>query len=439
MQFLADKQTLTDLNVLGKYNAGSLFSLFNRTITAGGEKLMDEMFRYPLTSHAEINDRCGVFTFFTSNVIALPFSSAEFESAEQYLVSGGGNDNYLFSLLHTGRRALLNRMGLKEEYELARHGLRASVLVLEKLVPFLQTLQNNASYPFREETEQLLTAGGFQPILEFLASSKNDRLSLLKEAALDHLFRNKCYRYLHQLLGLVYRIDIAIAVGAVARERDLVFPVALPSAEAGIRIKGCRHPSLENAIGNDYCSHAGANICFLTGANMAGKSTFMKSVGAACYLAHMGFPVAAEEMQFAVKQGIFSSINVSDNLNQGISHFYAEVLRVKEVACAVCDGNNYLVIFDELFKGTNVKDAFDATLECTKAFGQFCHSDFIISTHIIEVGEELMPFSNVQFRYMPTVMKGHMPTYTYRMQQGITSDRQGMMIIENEGILEMME
>ncbi|MBO9635649.1 MAG: DNA mismatch repair protein [Chitinophagaceae bacterium] len=439
MQFHADKQTLTDLNVLGKYNAGSLFSLFNRTITAGGEKLMDEMFRYPLTSHSGINDRCEIFRFFSSNRVALPFSRDEFESAEQYLMSGGANDHYLFSLLHTGRRFLLNRMGLKEEYQLARNGLRASILVLKKLIPFLQALQGQASYPFREETEQLLTAAGFQPLLQFLSRSGKDRLSLLQEASLDHLFRNKSYRHMHQLLGLVYRIDVAIAVGGVAGEKALVFPVALPSAEAGIRIKACRHPSLENAIGNDYCSHAHANICFLTGANMAGKSTFMKSVGAACYLAHMGFPVAAEEMQFAVKQGIFSSINVSDNLNQGISHFYAEVLRVKEVATAVCDGHNYLVIFDELFKGTNVKDAFDATLECTKAFGQFCHSDFIISTHIIEVGEELKPFSNVQFRYMPTVMKGHTPTYTYRMQEGITADRQGMMIIGNEGILEMME
>ncbi|MBO9573901.1 MAG: DNA mismatch repair protein, partial [Chitinophagaceae bacterium] len=59
-------------------------------------------------------------------------------------------------------------------------------------------------------------------------------------------------------------------------------------------------------------------------------------------------------------------------------------------------------------------------------------------THIIEVGEELMGTPNIQFHYMPTVMKGAVPHYTYNLTPGITSDRQGMIIIENEKILEML-
>jgi DNA mismatch repair protein MutS len=439
MKFLVDKQTLTDLNVLGKFNASSLFSLFNRTVTAGGEKLMDEMFRQPLTDDIAINKRCNTFSFFASEKMLLPFTNAEFSAAEQYLMSGGGNDHYLFILMHTSRRALLNRMGLKEEYQLVRNGLRALIAIMNKLIPFLQQMQKRSAHPFSNEVEQLLSGTGFQPVIQTLSKATVKDFHLFQEASLDHLFRSKCYQSMVALFELIYKLDVAIAVGAVASERNFTFPLALPSDAGIIEIKGCRHPALENAIGNDYGSDEKQNICFLTGANMAGKSTFMKSVGVACYLAHMGFPVAADGMHFSVKQGMFSSINVADNLNQGISHFYAEVLRVKEVADAVCEGHHFLVIFDELFKGTNVKDAFDATLECTKAFGQFRRSNFIISTHIIEVGEELKPCSNVQFRFMPTVMKGNTPTYPYRMQQGITSDRQGMMIIENEGILEMME
>ena len=439
MPFLADQQTLADLNILGKYNASSLFSLFNRTVTTGGEKLMDEMFRHPLTNHEAINNRRNTYSFFSSNLMKLPFNGKEFELAEQYLMGGGGNDSYLFCLLHASRRALLNKMGLKEEYQLLRNGLRSLMGILKQLISFLQQMQKNTANPFFNEINELLRDSGIQIVLLSLSKTSQKDPGLFKEASLDHLFRNKYYQQLVVLFDLVYKMDVAIAVGTIAREKRYSFPLALP-AEGGItEIKGCRHPALDNAIGNDYCSYERQNICFLTGANMAGKSTFMKSVGVACYLAHMGFPVAAEGMYFSVKQGIFSSINVADNLNQGISHFYAEVLRVKEVAAAICGGQNYLVIFDELFKGTNVKDAFDATLECTKAFGQFRYSNFIISTHIIEVGEELKPFSNVQFRFMPTIMKGNTPTYTYSIQAGITSDRQGMMIIENEGILEMME
>jgi DNA mismatch repair protein MutS len=61
-----------------------------------------------------------------------------------------------------------------------------------------------------------------------------------------------------------------------------------------------------------------------------------------------------------------------------------------------------------------------------------------VSTHIIEAGEALKLQGNIQSLYLPTIMNGHIPTYTYQLQPGISSDRHGMMIIENEGILEML-
>jgi DNA mismatch repair ATPase MutS len=182
-----------------------------------------------------------------------------------------------------------------------------------------------------------------------------------------------------------------------------------------------------------------SNVMFLTGANMAGKSTFMKSFGIALYLAHMGFPVPAKKLEFSVRDGIYSSINIPDNLSMGHSHFYAEVLRVKKIAIAVSESKNLIVIFDELFKGTNVKDAFDATLSVTEAFAENRNCAFMISTHIIEVGEALKKnCSNLQFVYLPTVMRGVVPTYSYKLQPGITSDRHGKMIIDNERIIELI-
>ena len=201
-----------------------------------------------------------------------------------------------------------------------------------------------------------------------------------------------------------------------------------------------RHPALKNAVGNSMAFEKESNVVFLTGANMAGKSTLMKTLGVSLYLAHMGFPVAAEQMEFSIKDGIYSSINVADNLNMGYSHFYAEVLRVKTVAQEVSSGKDLMVIFDELFKGTNVKDAYDATLAVTAAFSIYRNCFFVISTHIIEVGDALQKdHSNVKFYYMPTVMKGPKPTYPYKLTQGITTDRQGIIIIENEGILEILK
>jgi DNA mismatch repair ATPase MutS len=165
----------------------------------------------------------------------------------------------------------------------------------------------------------------------------------------------------------------------------------------------------------------------------------MKSVGIALYLAHMGFPVAAGGMDFSVREGLYSSINVADNISLGYSHFYAEVVRVKQAAVAAASGKRLLLMFDELFKGTNVKDAYDGTLAVTEAFAGYRACLFIVSTHIIEVGEALRKHSNIHCAYMPTIMDGATPRYTYRLQEGITEDRQGMMIIQNERILELIQ
>lgn len=173
---------------------------------------------------------------------------------------------------------------------------------------------------------------------------------------------------------------------------------------------------------------------------MAGKSTLMKSFSIAIYLAHMGFPVAANGMEFSVQDGLYTSINVSDNINMGYSHYYAEVLRVKQVAEEVAKGKNLVVVFDELFKGTNVKDAYDATVSVTEAFSVNRNCTFIISTHIIEAGHALRErLDNLYFVFVPTLMKGNVPTYPYRLEEGITDDRHGMLIINNERILEMLE
>ena len=124
----------------------------------------------------------------------------------------------------------------------------------------------------------------------------------------------------------------------------------------------------------------------------------------------------------------------------GYSHFYAEVMRVKKVAQSISRSNKLIVIFDELFRGTNVKDAFDATVAVTQAFAANKECIFIISTHIIEAGEVLKEgCDNINFIYLPTIMKNNLPEYTYKIKSGITEDRHGMIIINNEGIPDILK
>jgi len=230
-----------------------------------------------------------------------------------------------------------------------------------------------------------------------------------------------------------------MSVARTAVERKFIFPRALDKGLCVLKLEDVYHPSLKEPVGNSLTMDAAQNVIFLTGANMAGKSTFLRSLSTALYVAHMGFPVAAVSMEFSVMDGLYTTVNLPDNLGIGASHFYAEVLRVKKMATELSTGKSLFILFDELFRGTNVKDAHEATVAVTKGFAGKKNSLFIISSHIVEAGEELKQLSNIGFLYLPTRMNGHTPEYTYKMEKGITDDRHGMIIIRNEGILDTLK
>ncbi|WP_316834939.1 MutS-related protein [Pedobacter nutrimenti] len=439
MSFIADKQTLEDLNLLGKYKQHSIFSLFNKVQTTGGERLLSKMFENPMTDHEAINSRSTLINYFENKQISFPFSNEQFSFMENYL-SGSSAGNYPVTLLNMARKKLLAAIVRDEEYPKIQSGLQHSLEVLQQCKIFINQLSDQQQqHPFFAE---LLVAKNIlnDPRLPATAVQIATQSSLGQVAKNDHLLRHTMRSGLTTVMETFYQLDVYIAVAKLAKEKDFSYAKALPKDNHLLNAVELRHPNIEKAVANPVSLHQERNMVFLTGANMAGKSTFMKSFGINVYLAHMGFPVAAKEMIFSVKDGIYSSINVPDNLDMGYSHFYAEVLRVKKVAEEVNKEKNLVIIFDELFKGTNVKDAYDATLAVTAAFSAFRNCLFIISTHIIEAGVVLQQQQpNIQMLYLPTVMNGNIPTYTYRLASGISSDRHGMMIIVNEGILEMLK
>jgi DNA mismatch repair protein MutS len=436
MSFIADKQTLDDLNLLGKYKSGSIYGLFNKVCTEGGEKLLEQMFRNPLTDVDAINQRSRIFRWFGDKAVLFPFTREEFSVMENYLGMGTAGGR-LMAGIDIVRKKGMHFIGLDKEYPVITNGLCTSIELLNRLRDFLSGL-GGEDIPLKEvrSAKEMFSSGR----LQWLAKERgNMHLPLLKIIQYDNLLRLVLREELAGILQMVYHIDVYIAVAAVAGSRRFSYAQALPKEAQCISLQECRHPAIEKAVANSVSLRSDSNVLFLTGANMAGKSTFMKSFSIAVYLAHMGFPVAASAMAFSVRDGIYTSINVPDNLSMGYSHFYAEVRRVKTVAEDVSAGKNLLVIFDELFKGTNVKDAYDATLAVTEEFSTYHKCFFIISTHIIEVADALgARCSNLQFVFFPTIMEGTRPRYTYQLQEGVTADRHGMMIIDNEGIVDII-
>ncbi|TCC91061.1 MutS-related protein [Pedobacter hiemivivus] len=436
MSFSIDRQTLEELNLLGKFRQGSVYHLFNQVKTRGGEQLLAEMFRHPLADAPTINKRSSIFQFFQQEKPGFPFDVPQLNLMREYLDEGAGK-NAVLILANTFIKKWLSSLTRDERYKKNVQGLQATIVTLNKCYGFVEMLQHKPG-PFADRIKAVREILSIKQVERLRNTDIYKDIPVKTLAFYDHLLKSRLHEEMEVLLSFIYEVDVNIAVSDVARNKGFTYAHALAKEKNVLLATDLCHPCIDRAVGNSIAMQENSNVLFLTGANMAGKSTLMKSVGIALYLGHIGFPVAVTEMEFSVREGLYSSINVADNISLGYSHFYAEVVRVKQAADAAASGKRLLLMFDELFKGTNVKDAYDGTLAVTEAFAEYRDCLFIVSTHIIEVGEALQEHSNIHFVYMPTVMDGAKPCYTYKMQQGITEDRQGMMIIRNEGILELI-
>jgi DNA mismatch repair ATPase MutS len=438
MAFVTDKQTLEDLSIFSRTAENSVYSLFNRTCTAGGAAILEELFMYPLSNAAAINDRAAIIRQFSEWKSVFPCRADLFGIAEQYL-SNTDQRTRLSAEENTIGKRLINLVTPDSEYQLLYKGAVSLKEILTAFRDFIHSLELNDDSSYKKDKDKIILLLN-EPELQHLLQKRSATLPYEQLAEHDVVFRYQHRSLIRQILQFVYLLDAYIAIAKTANEHGFCFPNALPGKEKGLEIQAAWHPLLKKPVANSIQLMPGKNIVFLTGANMAGKSTLMKSLGICVLLAHMGFPVPAARMEFSVMDGLYSTINLSDNLGLGTSHFYAEVMRIKKIAKELSLSKDLFVIFDELFRGTNVKDAYEATIAVIAAFAKRSTSLFVVSTHIIEAGAVLKEqCGNIQFVFLPTRIVDNIPAYTYKLEQGITKDRHGMVIIKNEGILDILK
>ena len=436
MLFSCDKQTVQDLGIFDNYSDHSVFSLFNRCATRGGAAVLEDMFLHPLTDRTAIEERVRIFRYFSQANIPFPVTGVLLDAIEPYLHNRDERTRVSAMDNSLGKK-LGNLIASNAEVTLVHKGINALVELVKEVAIFLHVAATAEYAAGQQAMKAILEMPAFARVLNRKGKSK---LTPEELEVFDGIFRFKYREEIQELLRQIYLLDVYMTVGRVAALQDFVFPESLSAGDALLELEGAFHPGLKKPVANSIHISAANNVIFLTGANMAGKSTFMKTLGIALYLAHMGFPVPAARIRFQVLDGMYTTINLPDNLGMGASHFYAEVLRVKKMAQELSMGKKLFIVFDELFRGTNVKDAYEATIAVTAGFALKTESIFVISTHIIEAGDVLRKScSNIHFVYLPTRMNGNMPVYTYQLEQGITADRHGMVIIQNERILDILQ
>lgn len=437
MTFDLDRQTLNDLEIFQTgNNRESVFNLLCNAKTNGGQEALTEIFHKPLADAMEISDRLALFKFIDTNGGKINFNKNLYDFAEYYLKRQYYLKTSVFLKVIDG---FFNSLQKNNEYYIVRQGIESLLKIYNDLLIYAEKLDGNLPKILACFKSVILTS--FQPNeVQWLKQLiHNNKLSSADLSKADHFFRNTAKDKVRKLLDVAYQLEVYQTVNSRAKSLGFTLPSITGNESSYLNITGLFHPFIKDPIYNNISFDSEKNVCFITGANMAGKSSLLKSIGVSIYLSQLGFPVPAKKMETSLFSGLVTTINLSDDISLGHSHFYSEVLRVKQVAEKLKHKKNIFIIFDELFRGTNVKDAFDASLAIITAFSKIKNSFFVVSTHIVEIANELSALENIGFRYMETVFEGGNPVYSYQLKNGITEERVGMWIIQNEGILDIIE
>ncbi len=437
IEFDLDEQTIKDLGIfIDSRGANSISNFYNQTKTFGGKNFLQQLMKKPVTDITELRQRTELIHFLSETGFELKMHSGQFEFIERYQQLNVAilRDNFVDAFLQN----LSYRITPTNNYYLIKSGVQQLVYLFVQLKEKIETL-NERDIPvklalLKEEISALIE----NPDFKFVYTERL-KITSSKLNKLDNLFRRKYKNELHKIIDLVYNLDAFISIAKVAKQKELTLPTYSDLTTQSLSIEGFYHPLLKNAVPYSIKIDESSNLCFLTGPNMAGKSTFLKSVGLSVYLAHIGFPIPGKKMATTIYNGIVTTINLSDDIHLGYSHFYSEVNRIKETILKIKEKKNLFVIFDELFRGTNVKDAFDGSLLIVKSFANIPGSTYFISTHLTEVAEEVNDLKNIQFKFFDSKLVDNIPTFEYKLENGISHERLGMYILKNEKIIDILD
>ena len=427
LQYLkTDIQTRFDLGIQETPNGEHpLPLLFLHTETKEGKRMMRNWITQPLSDLASIQARQEAIAW--EGLPALPMDESELDFIEYYLA-------FRDQLSVKGAFiSFFNKIDRFLKYDSTRYiitrGVRLCIRLLQQLDKLHKELPNNLPSLIQAWADQIRDAFYTKELKETL-NMEEEELSDFIIDQYDYLFRQEHYNTLHNLLTGIYLLDVCRTARFIAREKGYCCTPILHKT-GGCCIQGFRHPFVKNAQKNDWSLTEG-NIAIFTGSNMAGKSTTLKALASTIWLAQCGLPVPADAMTAPIYDAIYTSINLPDSLRDGRSHFMAEVLRIKEVLTQARSGKRCLIILDEMFRGTNAQDAYEASVAVNQLLLEYPNCHFLISTHILEYAKHFEHHPKCQFYYMESEIKNDQFICSYQLKEGISESKVGYWIIRKE-------
>lgn len=200
--------------------------------------------------------------------------------------------------------------------------------------------------------------------------------------------------------------------------------------------KGLGHPLLHRdvCVKNDIDIRKSPWFLIVTGANMAGKSTYLRTVGVNYLLACMGAPVCADSLTVYPAR-LVTSLRTSDSLASNESYFFAELKRLKMIIDRLQQGEELFIILDEILKGTNSVDKQKGSLALMKQLIAY-HACGIIATHDLVLGslEKEFPGQVKNYRFEADIRNDEL-SFSYRLREGIAQNMNACFLMKKMGIV----
>jgi len=253
-------------------------------------------------------------------------------------------------------------------------------------------------------------------------------------------YKEKLFKKLPAWLNTFYKIDALNSLANFAYlNPEYKFPDIVPGNSPGEKIFEAieiGHPLIphENKVFNNFQISSIGETAIITGSNMSGKSTFLRTLGINVCLAYSGGPVNARTLNLSLFR-IFTCIKVSDSVIDGISYFYAEVKRLKQLLEIINEKNKLPLFFliDEIFSGTNNIERLKGSKAFIKALSQ-ANGLGVVATHdleLIKLEQEILNIKNYHFK---EEIRNDKMVFDYKINPGPCPTTNALIIMKMEGL-----
>lgn len=432
-----DKTTLADLSIFHSEEEQSVFHHLNFTQTNGGREYLRYLLSRPHETVKDVIDAQQTLQQLIEIIDQWPVlvTNGTIMVMERYYETQINRMPDVPNPINSYFYKFINA----PDYSLVRYTVEHAIDFTKGLQQIVQILEDKPLSRYLATWISRMAALLNKPVIQALQQENK------KEISPDAVLRYGSFIQAHyktaamELIDIYSKLDAHLSLAIACKKYGFCFPELKEAADPYIRATGLYHVLLETPVAYDIELSLHKNFLFLTGANMAGKSTFIKAVGVSAYLAHLGMGVPARSMQLSFFDGLLSNIQVVDNIVKGESFFFNEVQRIKSTIEKISDGKKWLILIDELFKGTNQQDAVKCSTTVIEGLRKMQNALFILSTHLYEIGEDLKKYENIQFHYFETSVQEDQLQFSYQLKEGISNDRLGYLILRKEGVVALLE